>query len=72
MCIILRQETEWTELVTNGYNKLAGYSESAIYEAYKDINTHSINFEKSYYGNGNACKIILKSILEHHSIKKIS
>ncbi len=66
-CITLREETEWTELIKNGYNKLAGSDENLIYNAYRELILHSKSFNESFYGTGVACERILKTILDHHS-----
>lgn len=62
-CVTLRDETEWVELVENGYNEIAGASSSAILNAFND------SFEKEFvkgidlYGGGNAAEIIVNEIL---------
>ena len=61
-CITLRDETEWVELVENGYNKLVGANQNLIIET---INKHkfNLNFDKNLYGNGNASAEIVKHLL---------
>ncbi len=61
-CITLRDETEWVELVENGYNLLAGSNSQRIYKCYKKIKDKSFNFRKHLYGRGNASKIIVKEL----------
>ena len=60
-CITLRNETEWTELVENGYNSLAGNSYEVIMDTYRKY--HVPNFSKSLYGNGHAAKIIVDTLI---------
>ncbi len=54
-CITLRDETEWIELVDNGFNFLSGPDSSKILSLYQRIKTYT-NFSKSspLYGNGKA------------------
>lgn len=57
--IILRNETEWTELVANGYTLLAGNRKDGILSAYSEIkNKETEAFSGRLYGDGNAGKII--------------
>lgn len=57
-CVTLRDETEWVELVNDGYNVLAGASKDAIIEAYHGIKDATLNFTKDLYGKGQAAKQI--------------
>jgi len=61
-CITLRDETEWVELVENGFNTLVGANESKIIHAYKKV---SVFKEKklNLYGEGTASKKIVKELL---------
>lgn len=50
-CVIAREETEWVELVNNGFATLVGSDTTKMQEAYqKHINT-SHDFSMSLYGN---------------------
>lgn len=62
-CITLRDETEWTELVENNFNYLAGASTEKIVEAFSN---HKFNqdFSKKFYGDGKASEKIIKALLE--------
>lgn len=66
-CITLREETEWTELVDHGYNKLVGSDATLLYKAYKECVHLNKTFKESFYGTGQACRKILNTILDHHS-----
>ncbi|WEJ63149.1 non-hydrolyzing UDP-N-acetylglucosamine 2-epimerase [Thiomicrorhabdus lithotrophica] len=61
-CITLRDETEWIELVDNGFNKLAGADKAKIIELYygAEFNT---DFTLSLYGGGLASECIVMELL---------
>jgi UDP-GlcNAc3NAcA epimerase len=56
-CITLRNETEWTETVTAGWNILAGYDSNAIISA---LDFKSERTEIDEYGDGQAAYSIIK------------
>jgi UDP-GlcNAc3NAcA epimerase len=60
-CIILREETEWTELVIRGWSVLAGAEAARILEAERHVRglTLSLPREK-LYGQGDAAKRIVE------------
>lgn len=60
-CITLRNETEWTELVENGYNTLAGNSYDKIIGIYQK--QPNPDFSQSLYGNGQAAKVIVDTLI---------
>lgn len=64
-CVTLRNETEWVELVENGYNELAGNISDKIFEAYKKMIIKKNDFSKNLYGNGKACEVILTTLLNN-------
>jgi len=59
-CITIRKETEWTELITQGYNTLVGCNQNKIKKAYLNIGKKDLDFSKDLYGKGKACKKIVK------------
>ena len=63
-CITLRDETEWLELVDNGFNVLVGADKEKIINAFKD---YSLQFTADYslnlYGNGKASQKIISELL---------
>ena len=63
-CIVLRDETEWIELVEKGFNKLAGADKDKILSIYKHQN-FSQNFDIDLYGLGNASQIIVNELLTY-------
>lgn len=54
ICITLRNETEWVELVENGYNLLAGTDELPISAAFESALNLKKPFSESFYGDGHA------------------
>jgi len=53
-CITLREETEWTELVENGCNFLAGHDKEKIREVFDNIYKKKLPGSISLYGKGDA------------------
>jgi len=62
-CITLRDQTEWVELVNNGFNVLVGANKSKILFAYEN-NEFNKNFDINLYGNGQASKKIVLELLK--------
>ena len=62
-CIVLRAETEWTELVKNGTVLLADADRSAILSAWKTLaGSHDLVYP-GFYGDGNAARFIMNEIV---------
>lgn len=64
-CITLREQTEWVELVENGFSLLAGASSEKIIAAYQTLITRSSDFSINLYGSGKASSIIAETLLKH-------
>jgi len=63
-CITLRDETEWTETLEGGWNRLAGPEQGGLVEAYSN-EPHST--WKPLYGKGRSCETIIDEIrLRYH------
>lgn len=62
ICLTLRNETEWTELVNCGYNILTTTNPEQIIKLTKTNFDKIINFNECLYGNGNAASIIVNNI----------
>ena len=58
-CLTLRDQTEWTELVTNGFNKVVGADKIQILKGYSEMLNTSLNYSKELYGGGKAGEKIL-------------
>jgi UDP-GlcNAc3NAcA epimerase len=61
-CITLRDQTEWTELISAGVNHLAGADEETILEAWSLFKSKDIQFPRGLYGEGNASGIIAQAL----------
>ena len=63
-CITLREETEWVELVENGYNTIVGSDSEKILKAYDNIKNadYNINETNILYGKGNSADIIVDKL----------
>lgn len=59
-CVVLREETEWVELVERGFNILSGTDIERIYRSYKIMIKRKSNFNVKLYGNGRASEEIVK------------
>lgn len=61
-CIILRNETEWVEIVNHGAGVIAGAEFDNILSAYKKLKGKSVKFPR-LFGEGNAAERILDAII---------
>jgi len=62
-CITLRDETEWVELVENGFNKVVGAKRDHIIDAEKNITTMIKNdYLITLYGTGDAAHKIVQAL----------
>ena len=61
-CITLRDETEWVELVDNGFNVLVGADRKKILQAFYTYTFHT-NFDIDLYGGGKASQKIIEGLL---------
>ena len=64
-CVTLRDETEWTELVELGFNKLAGADEEKIALAAEEMKAKKSDFSHDLFGGGKACEVITKTLLDY-------
>ncbi|MBR4738677.1 MAG: UDP-N-acetylglucosamine 2-epimerase (non-hydrolyzing) [Bacteroidales bacterium] len=63
-CIILRTETEWTEIIENGAGMLADADTAAILSAFDTLSDRSIHFPP-LFGDGHAAEHIVSEIIEY-------
>lgn len=61
-CVILRDETEWVEIVNHGAGLLAGASKDKILDACSQLSNKNIIFPR-LFGDGHAAEKILECIL---------
>ena len=62
-CITLRDETEWVELVNNGFNCLVGADEDKIKKASRNVDM-AIDFDMDLYGKGQASNKIVRALID--------
>lgn len=63
-CITLRDETEWVELVENGFNVLVGANKERMVTVYKEHQFNQ-NFTINLYGMGRASQSIIGELMGH-------
>jgi UDP-GlcNAc3NAcA epimerase len=63
-CVTLRNETEWVELVENGFNVVVGSNSDEIYIAYKKMINKDLNYNIDLYGRGKASNKIIRELLK--------
>lgn len=61
-CVILRDETEWVELVEVGANRLAGANAALIAEAYQAMCHADFSQAGGLYGDGHTSQIIVDAL----------
>lgn len=63
-CLTLREETEWTELLTRGYNHLVGHATTDIVDLAEKMATMPPLFTDDLYGDGHAAETIVEALKE--------
>ena len=64
-CVTTREQTEWVELVENGYNTIAGTNTEKIIQLAEAGLSAEFPEKINLYGNGNACHNICTALLEN-------
>ncbi len=67
-CITFRDETEWIELVENGYNQVTGASSPKIIAAFNGSFNKVFFKSEELYGAGKASEIICEEILKRFCV----
>lgn len=62
-CITLREQTEWVELVENGFNILVGSDANKLSDAFRYFKTKKSDFSINLYGKGKAAEKAASIIL---------
>jgi len=62
-CVTLRDQTEWVELVENGFNTIVGADKQSILNGYTKMKNKSLDFSMDLYGGGKASQHIAKTLL---------
>lgn len=63
-CVILREQTEWVEIVENGNTILAEANEAKIIDAFNHLSTKKDFTFPNFYGNGKTAELICEKIME--------
>ena len=63
-CITLREQTEWVELVENGFNLLVGSDIDKLRDAFNFFRTKKSDFSINLYGNGKAAEMAAAEIFK--------
>ena len=63
-CVTLRDETEWVELVSNGFNTIVGADKNKIIAAFNN-QKFDLDFSINLYGGGKAADNIATELLEY-------
>jgi UDP-N-acetylglucosamine 2-epimerase len=66
-CVTLRNETEWVELVENGFNTLVGAQPDNILRAEQALRKNTLDFSKVLYGTGQAGEQIVRQLVHAFS-----
>jgi UDP-GlcNAc3NAcA epimerase len=61
-CVTMRDETEWVELVENGYNVLVGADTENILSSAAHMMQKTSDFSNPLYGDGEAGEKILSAL----------
>lgn len=63
-CITLREQTEWVELVNNGFNQLVGSDPALLKTAFEFFRTKNSDFSMDLYGKGKAAEMAARLVKE--------
>lgn len=63
-CITMREQTEWVELVDNGFSVVVGSDENKIIKTFNLMMNKKSDFNINLYGTGKASSIIVEKLLD--------
>ena len=61
-CVTLRTETEWTELVDEGFNRVCGVEEDRVMQAVGEWFGREINEAPPLYGDGTGSSVVAETL----------
>lgn len=61
-CLIVRDETEWTELVEYGYSRLVGNESESFLPAFHEMLSKKFDWSTNLYGDGQAAHKIIHAL----------
>ncbi|MHB9054803.1 MAG: non-hydrolyzing UDP-N-acetylglucosamine 2-epimerase [Paludibacteraceae bacterium] len=64
-CVTMREQTEWVELLENGFNVLTGSDAENIVKAFNDGIVKKSDFTMNLYGKGQAAEVAAKEIIAY-------
>ncbi len=64
-CVILRDETEWTELTKNSFALLVGNSYEKIINSFNNIIDDKKDYSLPLFGNGTSAEFICEKIISN-------
>lgn len=66
-CVTARDQTEWVELVTYGYNKIVGASSAKMIEAVNYFEAQTFRKKSELYGGGKASQFMAEYLKNYNS-----
>jgi UDP-GlcNAc3NAcA epimerase len=62
-CVTMREQTEWVELVDNGFNMIAGTDAAKIVSCYRTMIARPNDFSVNLYGTGRSAEEIISTLI---------
>lgn len=67
-CLTFRDQTEWIELIENGYNKITSADKKVIIEAFNFFISKTFYKQTELYGGGNAARLMTDFLISNSNI----